>query len=425
MPSGSHFTTSSILAFISLSLIRGSFSVVIHFADLSYNSPSLVFLLRTPGTVILYICLLIFVARRDTELKHTFLNNLRNIHNYWKSAVMGFLQLAAPYLLFMYGLKVMSPTAGGVFMAAAPWTTVILERLPFIRQRSNLSPVKILAMIIGFAGVIMVSTSDVLMAVHSHVECPNYTNHTNMSFLSNRTNNSAMGSLVRNKCHKFPIPLIVRSLLALVGGCMMWSISSVFWRSYRGDIHFAVAGVWNNIFASCYALMFWVAMHRYENIDKVNWSKPDGIVSIIFLTVFSGWVAALIVDYMYRNVGPTATNRVLCLVPLFTWIEDWVFVREFKTLADSTLVVTEILGLVLVFAGLVTFSLEVEGFQNSLQTPLLSPTMDEEGNNGSSFNDGYREADDGATSEEEVENGSHTNFSHFPPLMEVKPIDIN
>lgn len=34
-------------------------------------------------------------------------------------------------------------------------------------------------------------------------------------------------------------------------------------------------------------------------------------------------------------------------------------------------------GLVLVFAGLVTFSLEVEGFQNSLQTPLLSPAMDE------------------------------------------------
>lgn len=133
MPSSSHFTTSSILAFIALGLIRGSFSVVIHFADLSYNSPSLVFLLRTPGTVFLYVCLLIFVARRDTELKHTFLNNLRNIHNYWKSAVMGFLQLAAPYLLFMYGLKVMSPTAGGVFMAAAPWTTVMLERLPFIR----------------------------------------------------------------------------------------------------------------------------------------------------------------------------------------------------------------------------------------------------------------------------------------------------
>jgi drug/metabolite transporter (DMT)-like permease len=133
MPSGGHFTTASILAFISLGLIRGSFSVVIHFADLSYNSPSLVFLLRTPGTVALYVCLMIVLAFKDNELKQTFLANLRNVHNYWKSAVMGFLQLAAPYLLFMYGLKVMSPTAGGVFMAAAPWTTVLLERLPFIR----------------------------------------------------------------------------------------------------------------------------------------------------------------------------------------------------------------------------------------------------------------------------------------------------
>lgn len=44
----------------------------------------------------------------------------------------------------------------------------------------------------------------------------------------------------------------------------------VFWRSYRGDIHFAVAGVWNNIFASVYALMFWFGMWRYENIEKVG-----------------------------------------------------------------------------------------------------------------------------------------------------------
>lgn len=111
--------------------------MVIHFAVHSYKSPSLVFLLRTPGTVALYVVFMIFLSTRDSEHKEIFHNNFRTVKNYWKSAVMGFVQLFAPYMLFMYGLKVLNPTTGGVFMAAAPWLSVLLERLPFVRV-SNL-----------------------------------------------------------------------------------------------------------------------------------------------------------------------------------------------------------------------------------------------------------------------------------------------
>ena len=111
--------------------------MAIHFAVQCYKSPSLVFLLRTPGTVALYVVFMIFLSSRDSEDKEVFHNNFRNAKNYWKYGVMGFLQLAAPYLLFMYGLKVLNPTTGGVFMAAAPWMSILLERLPFVRV-SNL-----------------------------------------------------------------------------------------------------------------------------------------------------------------------------------------------------------------------------------------------------------------------------------------------
>jgi len=133
MAPGGYFTPSSICLFVTLGIIRGSFSVVIHFADKSFKSPSLVFLLRTPGTILLYILLAIYLASKDNESKQNFKHNLRTVSNYWKSAIMGFVQLAAPYVLFMYGLKVLSPTAGGVFMAAAPWFTTIIERLPCIK----------------------------------------------------------------------------------------------------------------------------------------------------------------------------------------------------------------------------------------------------------------------------------------------------
>ena len=128
-----YFTTGSLLAFIFLGIIRGTFSVVIHFAVRSYDSPSLVFLLRTPGSVGLYGVFAMFLSFRNADDKEIFLENFRTLKNYWKSAVMGIVQLAAPYMLFMYGLLYMNPTTGGVYMAAAPWASLLVERLPFLR----------------------------------------------------------------------------------------------------------------------------------------------------------------------------------------------------------------------------------------------------------------------------------------------------
>lgn len=132
-----YFTTGSLSAFIFLGIVRGSFSVAIYFAVRSYKSPSLVFLLRTPGSVVLYTVLMIFLSLRDSEVKETFYYNFRTVRNYWKFAVMGLVQLAAPYLLFLYALQVLNPTTAGVYMAAAPWISILLERLPFVRVGSK------------------------------------------------------------------------------------------------------------------------------------------------------------------------------------------------------------------------------------------------------------------------------------------------
>lgn len=133
MPPRGYFTTGSLSAFLFLGVIRGSFSVVIYFAVHSYKSPSLVFLLRTPGSVALYTVFMIFLSSRDSEITETFYSNFRTVGNYWKFAVMSLVQLALPYLLFMYALQVLNPTIAGVYMAAAPWISILLERLPFVR----------------------------------------------------------------------------------------------------------------------------------------------------------------------------------------------------------------------------------------------------------------------------------------------------
>ena len=41
--------------------------------------------------------------------------------------------------------------------------------------------------------------------------------------------------------------------------------------------------------------------------------------------------------------GALVTNRVLCLVPLVAWFEDWMFVRQFK-MQDIVYTTIEVVG---------------------------------------------------------------------------------
>ena len=38
------------------------------------------------------------------------------------------------------------------------------------------------------------------------------------------------------------------------------------------------------------------------------------------------------------------TNRVLCLVPLVAWFEDWAFVRKFQVLHPFWVILVEVIG---------------------------------------------------------------------------------
>lgn len=42
-------------------------------------------------------------------------------------------------------------------------------------------------------------------------------------------------------------------------------------------------------------------------------------------------------------IGALVTNRVLCLVPLVAWFEDWMFIRKFEML-DVMYVTIEVVG---------------------------------------------------------------------------------
>lgn len=434
-----YFTTGSLSAFIFLGIVRGSFSVTIYFAVRSYKSPSLAFLLRTPGSVVLYTVLMIFLSLRDSEVKETFYYNFRTVRNYWKFAVMGLIQLAAPYLLFLYALQVLNPTTAGVYMAAAPWISILLERLPFVRSSHPISAGKVGAIAVGIIGIVLVSITGIALAKNTtncYWEVKVYgANHTGMQATVFHTNETSpnksitdIPSLEKLHCPSFTHVEVAMSLLALIGGSLMWSISSVFWRSNRGNIHYVSGGIANNIFGGIFALILWLILRRYNNVDEVSWWNDSAVLSVLFLTVMSGWLAAIIVDYLYKEIGALVTSRVLCLVPLVAWFEDWMFVRKFKVLDMYWWIPVEVVGVVLMFVGLTLSHLEPENLASTLHRPLLSSEERERAVT-DQFYSNVRGSDDGM-SEDEVKNISYlrscsTNSTQdsFPPLVEVQRQD--
>ena len=121
-------TIQALCAFLLLALIRGSFSVLMHYGITAYKTPSLLFLLRTPGTLILFFISVLYLASKDEESKLEIVNNFKSSKSYKRAAVLGFFQLSGPYMLLMYAMKYLSPTIGAVFMCAMPWSTLLLEK---------------------------------------------------------------------------------------------------------------------------------------------------------------------------------------------------------------------------------------------------------------------------------------------------------
>lgn len=121
-------STQTLCSFLVLAVIRGSFAVLIHFGIASYKTPSLLFLLRTPGTLVLFIISVLYLASKEEESKLEILNNFKSSRLYIRAALLGFFQLCGPYMLFMYAMKYLSPTIGAVFMCATPWATALLEK---------------------------------------------------------------------------------------------------------------------------------------------------------------------------------------------------------------------------------------------------------------------------------------------------------
>lgn len=120
-------------SFVVLALLRGTTPLMAYFAVSNLDSPGLVVAWKSAISLVFFSIMFLTLYVTDDAVKLQLSSNVRSRSTYWKLPLIGLIQAAAPYLLAVYSLKYLPPTLLSVFMAATPWFTILLERLPFVK----------------------------------------------------------------------------------------------------------------------------------------------------------------------------------------------------------------------------------------------------------------------------------------------------
>jgi len=410
-------TTSS---FLTLAVLRGSTPLMAYLAVSSLKSSGLVVALKSAISFVCFTVTLLVLYFTDGEMRMQIMINLKSTDTYWKLPLIGLLQAAAPYLLVVYSMAYLPPTLLGVFMTATPWFTIILERLPCVKIKSTVNSYVKIGIFIGLPAIILIMSP---ILHESLINC-------SMVKESNQT--SQKYPLVYDICLK-PVELL-QGTLALIFGALLWAISSVVWRSLRGNIHYVVSSVGQNLTALVIGLTCWALFDLESKIPSSIWNEVRTIVGLACLGIGTGYVATILVHYLSKNIGAKPTNQVLVFIPIIAFIEDCLIVKSVVTV-HPWLIGLEVLGILMlsVAAFLTNLSGTKADYSNSLLSEHLIQT-----DNCSQIDGDYQnmqneigkyqalssESDEDSSAKEE-EVPILSGESNYPPLREIVGDDLN
>ena len=124
------WTPLAVCAWFALGIIRGTTAIMLGLAGDDIR-PTVIVMLRSPGTVSLFVLVMVIWSAYSPTVKATMKETLSMPSTYAKLAVLGVIQSGGPFLLFTYGLIHVPASFGGAFMALVPMWTVIIDQTLF------------------------------------------------------------------------------------------------------------------------------------------------------------------------------------------------------------------------------------------------------------------------------------------------------
>jgi drug/metabolite transporter (DMT)-like permease len=212
-------------------------------------------------------------------------------------AMIGFINLVAPFFLISYGVKSVQSNLAAILMSTTPLSSTILGH--FFTKNEKFNFIKTFGILIGFSGIIYLFSDNILINDNNFI--------------------SALLILLGSTCY-------------VVGGVLTLKISKKKNENVTGSIL-----IW--------AIIILIPLTIF--IEK-PWNLNPSIastVSLIYLGVVSTGLAWLLRFRILKNNGLIFQSQVSYLIPIFGMILGYVFLKEMVTTKIVVSLIAVLIGL--------------------------------------------------------------------------------
>ena len=218
-------------------------------------------------------------------------------------AMIGFINLVAPFFLIAYGVKSVQSNLAAILMSTTPLSSTILGH--FYTQNEKFNLIKTIGILIGFSGIVFLFSDNLLIDDNNFI--------------------SALLILLGSTCY-------------VVGGVLTLKISKKRNENVTGSIL-----VWAVIIL---LPLVSIIEKPWQNIPRL-----DSSISVIYLGVVSTGLAWLLRFRILKNNGLIFQSQVSYLIPIFGTILSYIFLKELITTKVLVSLIAVVIGIYFVKKG--------------------------------------------------------------------------
>ena len=198
-------------------------------------------------------------------------------------AMIGFINLVAPFFLIAYGVKSVQSNLAAILMSTTPLSSTILGH--FFTKNEKFNFIKTFGILIGFSGIVYLFSDNLLINDSNFI--------------------SALLILLGSTCY-------------VIGGVLTLKISKKKNENVTGSIL-----IWA-------VIILFPAVCFFEKPWTLN-PSTESTVSVVYLGVVSTGLAWLLRFRILKNNGLIFQSQVSYLIPIFGLILSYIFLKEIIT----------------------------------------------------------------------------------------------
>ena len=215
---------------------------------------------------------------------------------YW-FAIIGFINLVAPFFLIAYGVKSVQSNLAAILMSTTPLSSTILGH--FYTKNEKFNFVKTIGILIGFSGIIFLFSDNLLIDKNNF--------------------SSALLILLGSTCY-------------VIGGVLTLKISKKKNENVTGSIL---------IWATIILIPLVSIIEQPWNLNP----RLDSTISVIYLGLVSTGIAWLLRFKILVNNGLIFQSQVSYLIPIFGTVLSYIFLKELITFKVLISLIAVVIGI--------------------------------------------------------------------------------